>query len=278
MDGGAPHSTDEFIARIQAMHGSLPKRLRQCAEYAARQQARLAQATVAEFARGAGVPASAVVRFSQAMGFSGYAQMRDLFRSPYELPRPDYAERLRQLSRQGAERPAGLLAEFVEAGRLSMERIVETVDPSDFDRAAGILSRAAMVHVVGHGRCFAAAAHTAYILERVEVPALLHGAFGQMTGAGSVRAGDVVLAISFSPAMQETLDFCADARAAGAPLVAITDPGAAMRLGGDVLALHLSEVEAAGFRPMTATATLTLALAAATGGLRAHVQRARRET
>lgn len=269
MDGGAPHSRDEFIARIQAMHGSLPKRLRQCAEYAARQQARLAQATVAEFARGAGVPASAVVRFSQAMGFSGYSQMRDLFRSPFELPRIDYAQRLEQLSRQGAARPAGLLAEFVEAGRVSMERLIDTVDASDFDRAAGLLSRAGMIHVIGHGRCFAAAAHTAYILERVEVPSMLHGAFGQMSGAGSVRRGDAVLAISFSPAVQETLDFCAGARRRGAQLVAITDPGVALRLGPSALRLNLVEIEAAGFRPMTATATLTLALAAATGGLRA---------
>lgn len=270
MDGGAPHNTDEFIARLREIHGSLPKRLRQCAEYAAHQQTRLAQATVAEFARGAGVPASAVVRFCQAMGFSGYSQMRDLFRTPFELPRPDYAQRLEQLSRYGDSRPAGLLAEFAEAGRLSMERMIETVDPTDFDRAAGVLARAGLIHVVGHGRCFAAAAHTAFILERVEVPAMLHGAFGQMGGVNTVREGDVVLAISFAPALQETLDFCHEAGRNGARLVAIADPGAAALLGRNCLSLMLSEVEAAGFRPMTATATLTLALAAATGGLRAH--------
>ncbi|MDP5306871.1 MurR/RpiR family transcriptional regulator [Paracoccus spongiarum] len=274
MDGGAPHSTDEFIARLQELHGSLPKRLRQCAEYAARQQARLAQATVAEFARGAGVPASAVVRFSQAMGFSGYSQMRDLFRSPFQMPRPDYAQRLQQLSRQGAARPAGLLAEFTEAGRLSLERMLDTVDGSDFDRAAGMLARAGVIHVVGHGRCFAAAAHTAYILERVEVPALLHGAFGQISGVTSVRGGDAVLAISFSPPVQETLDFCAEAQRAGAQVVAIADPGVAARLGSGALCLNLIEVEAAGFRPMTATSILALALAAATGGLRALGQAA----
>lgn len=273
MKDGAPHSTDEFIARIQQMHASLPRRLRQCAEYAARQQARMAQATVAEFARGAGVPASAVVRFSQAMGFSGYAQMRDLFRSPFELPRSDYAARLEQLSQYGDSRPAGLLATFAEAGRMSLERMIASVDSSDFDRAAGILSRAALVHVVGHGRCFAAAAHTAYILERVEVPALLHGAFGQISGAASVREGDAVLVVSFSPAMPETLAFCADLRGCGAEIVAIADPGVAARLGRGVLSLNLVEVEAAGFRPMVATATLALALAAAAGGLRAHAGR-----
>lgn len=273
MKDGAPHSTDEFIARIQQMHASLPRRLRQCAEYAARQQARMAQATVAEFARGAGVPASAVVRFSQAMGFSGYAQMRDLFRTPFELPRSDYAARLEQLSQYGDGRPAGLLATFAEAGRMSLERMIASVDSSDFDRAAGILSRAALVHVVGHGRCFAAAAHTAYILERVEVPALLHGAFGQISGAASVREGDAVLVVSFSPAMPETLAFCTDLRGCGAEVVAIADPGVAARLGRDVLSLNLVEVEAAGFRPMVATATLALALAAAAGGLRAHAGR-----
>ncbi|MCF3973123.1 MurR/RpiR family transcriptional regulator [Paracoccus salsus] len=273
MKGGAPDNTDELIARIRAMHASLPRRLRQCAEYAAAQQARMAQATIAEFARGAGVPASAVVRFAQAMGFSGYAQMRDLYRSPLELPRPDIAQRLEQLRRHGTARPVTLLAECVEAGRLSLERMLETVDPTRFDRAAGVLARAGLIHVVGPGRCFAVAAHSAYILERVDVPALLHGAFGQVIGAGSVRRGDAVLAIALSPAMQETLDVCAAARGNGAQIVAITDPGVAARLGSSALSLTLVEVEAAGSRPMTATATLAMALAAATGALRADLRK-----
>ena len=89
MDGSSPLNIDQFNDRLSRVHDSLPRRLRQCADYAALHQARLAQETVADFARGAGVPASAVVRFSQVMGFSGYAELRQLFRTPFEMPRTD---------------------------------------------------------------------------------------------------------------------------------------------------------------------------------------------
>lgn len=274
MDGGKPVTPDEFIARIQAMHGSLPRRLRQCAEYAARHQTRLAQATVAEFARGAGVQASAVVRFSQAMGFTGYSQMRDLFRTPFELPRPDYARRIEQMERQGEARPAGVLAEMAKLGRLSLERMIETVDPSDFDSAAGLVARAGLVHVVGHQGCFAAAAHLAHILERVGVPVLLHGGCGPARSAASVRADDVVLVMAFSPLLAETQQFCDESGAKGAQVIAISDRSGAARLGKAAPALILSEAEAGGFHPMTATATLAMALAVAAGGLRSDRRRA----
>jgi DNA-binding MurR/RpiR family transcriptional regulator len=49
---------------------SLPKRLRQCADYVAEQQAQDCGVTVAERAEGAGVQPSAFIRFCGNLGFS----------------------------------------------------------------------------------------------------------------------------------------------------------------------------------------------------------------
>ncbi|MBO1687899.1 MurR/RpiR family transcriptional regulator, partial [Clostridium butyricum] len=61
----------------------LPKRLKQCADFVAANQDRIAVSTVAEMAEGAGVQSSAFMRFCQIMGFSGFSEMQKLFRDSY---------------------------------------------------------------------------------------------------------------------------------------------------------------------------------------------------
>lgn len=269
MSGEAPLNTDEFIERLQNLHDTLPRRLRQCAEYAARHHSRLAQATVSDFARGAGVPASAVVRFSQVMGFTGYAEMRALFRSPFLMPRIDYSERLAELRERGGGRPSGLLADFIETSRLSLDRLVDTVDSDSFDAAARSLALAGMIHVIGFDRCLALAAQAAHVLDRMEVPIVLHGAMGRLPGPHVMRPGDAVLLVAISPIPRELLEFCGAISAAGTQLVVVTDPGVAMHLRQRALCLYVSEAETAGFRTLSAMQTLVVGLSVAVGSVHA---------
>ncbi|MDZ7904763.1 MAG: hypothetical protein U5N55_02595 [Cypionkella sp.] len=74
----APRRLDEVQARIAADLDSLPKRLRQCADYILANFDRIAVSTVAEVAAGADVPPSAVLRFCQTIGFSGFSEMQKL--------------------------------------------------------------------------------------------------------------------------------------------------------------------------------------------------------
>lgn len=269
MDGGAPLNTDQFIERLQQLHEVLPRRLRQCADYAARHQARLAQATVADFARGAGVPASAVVRFSQVMGFSGYAEMRNLFRGPFVLPRPGYAERLADLRQRGQGQASGLLADFIDAARQSLEMLADSVDTQVFDLAARKLGQAGLIHTIGLGRCFAIAAQVAYGWDRMEVPQVLHGATRDLPALHAIRPGDAVLLVVVSPLNAELLEFLKTLCRSDASIVAICDPGVAMHLRQCALCLVLAEAEAAGFRPLSSAMTLSTALATAVAAARA---------
>ncbi len=79
----APTSVEEFRERLTALLDDLPKRLRQCAEHIAAHTDRIAVSTVAELAAGADVPPSALMRFCQIMGFSGFSEMQKLFREAY---------------------------------------------------------------------------------------------------------------------------------------------------------------------------------------------------
>jgi len=145
----APVTVEAFQERLLEVTDSLPKRLRQCADYVAGHADRIAVSTVAELAESAGVQPSAIMRFSQIMGFTGFSDMQRLFREHYTGGWPDYTTRLTNLRNNGEDGGALLLAEFVDAGRASLESVLNTVDPQEFETAIKVLSEAATIHIIG---------------------------------------------------------------------------------------------------------------------------------
>ena len=131
----APQTIEAFRDRIIGLNGQLPRRLQQCADHVSRHLDSIALSTVAQVAKGAGVPPSAVMRFCQIMGFSGFAEMQRLFRSALSRAAPDYATRLANLKAGGADKPAALVAEFVEAGRQSMEALARDLNEDALNQA-----------------------------------------------------------------------------------------------------------------------------------------------
>lgn len=101
----APASVEEFRERLSAQLDDLPRRLRQCAEHVAANIDRIAVSTVADLAAGADVPPSAVMRFCQIMGFSGFSEMQRLFREAYAPGWPDYSTRLKNLRKAAPAAP-----------------------------------------------------------------------------------------------------------------------------------------------------------------------------
>ncbi len=264
----APQTIEAFSSRLADLSQGLPKRLRQCADHVAANLDRIAVSTVADLAAGAEVPPSAVMRFCQIMGFSGFSDMQRLFRDAYAPALPDYATRLANL-RGGARGGAGrLLAEFVEAGRLSLEGLTTAVDEKALERAVSVLSGAGVVHVMGLRRAYPVASYLAYVFEKMSVPAMLHEGAGRLDHRHAIRPGDAVLAISFAPYSEETLALVADSRARNLPVVALTDHKASplARMADPVLTVQ--EVDFGAFRSLSATLTMAIALAVAVGTAR----------
>ena len=263
-----PATVDEFRLRLAQITEDLPRRLRQCADHIAANLDRIAVSTVAELAAGADVPPSALMRFCQILGFSGFSEMQKLFRDAYAPGWPDYATRLRNLKEGGAGSPSALLAEFIEAGRLSLEALANTADEAALAQAVQLLARADTLHVVGLRRAFPVATYLAYVFEKMEVPAMLHDGVGRLDHRFALRANDAVLAITFAPYSEETIALAQDARDRGLPVVALTD-----RLTSPIArcadaVLTVSEVDFGAFRSLSATIALAMTLAVAVGSAR----------
>ena len=264
----APVTVDEFRERLAEVSDGLPRRLRQCAEYVAANIDRIAVSTVAELAAGADVPPSAVMRFCQILGFSGFSGMQKLFRDAYAPGWPDYATRLQNLKAEGAGRPAALLADFIEAGRLSLEQLTNTVDQAALAQAVNLLAKAETVHVVGLRRAFPVASYLAYVFENMQVPAMLHNGAGKLEHRHALRPGDSVVAVSFAPYSEETIALAQDAQSRGLPVVALTDRLTSPLARAADAVLTVQEVDFGAFRSLSATIALAMALAVAVGSAR----------
>lgn len=263
-----PATVEEFHARLAIVSSTLPRRLRQCADFMAANADRIAVSTVAELSASADVPPSALMRFCQILGFSGFSEMQRMFREAYSPGWPDYSTRLQNLKAEGAGSPSALLAEFIEAGRLSLEALAKTANEATLAQSVGLLAAAETIHVVGLRRAFPVATYLVYVFEKMSVPAMLHDGVGKLDHRFAMRPGDALLAITFAPYSEETLALAQDAKARGLPVVALTDrmTSPLVRLSDAVITVP--EVDFGAFRSLSATIVMAISLAVAIGSAR----------
>ena len=254
--------------RLASLSGQLPRRLQQCADHLLAHPDTIALSTVAQVAQAAGVPPSAFMRFCQVLGFSGYAELQRLFRKALALRQPDYATRLQNLKAGGADRPAALVAEFVEAGRQSMERLARDLDESVLDQCVDLLSRASVLHLAGFRRSFPVASYLAYVFDKLGVPAVLHDGVAGLGQRSALCPGDALLAITFAPFSEETLALAREARASGLTVVILSDPPATRLAPMADAVLTVAEVDFGAFRSLSAAIALALGLAVAVAARR----------
>ncbi len=204
-----------------------------------------------------------------ALGIYAVLSVDGLLGIPWNAQKwPDYATRLENLRETGDDSPSALLAEFVEAGRLSLENLTTTVDLETLETAVNVLAAAPMIHVVGFRRAFPVASYLSYAFEKMDIAAVLHDGVGNLNPRHAIRKGDVVIAITFAPYSQETIDLAAYAHGNGNRVVAISDALSGPMRKTDALMLSVSEVDVGAFRALSATISLAIALAVATGAKR----------
>ena len=259
-----PATADEVRERTLEVLQTLPKRLRQCADYLLRHPEKIAVSTVADMAAGAGVQPSAVMRFCQVIGFSGFSEMQRVYREDYAERWPDYATRLERLrDRDGQVAP--LLLDFIGAGHKSLNLLAETIDFAALERAVSVLGAAQTIHLVGLRRSFPVASYLSYVFDKMHIPTVLHGAPGGLGSASAVRRGDVALIVTVAPYSPEAVEIATMAADRGVPVVGITDGADSPLVGIPGETLWVREVDVGSFRALSATLTLATALAVAVG-------------
>lgn len=264
---GASTPVETLLARIAAHYEALPRQLKRVAQYVDEHRASVMVDRTGDIAERCGVQPSAVVRFAQRFGYSGFSEMQAVFRAAYQAqasPLSTYQQRIRTLiaTKKSALTGGQMAREFIAGSRSGLDELARDLDDAAIDAAVTLLEKAENIYVVGVRRSFPVAAYIAYALghtgKRVHLVSDVGGMHRQQIA--SARRNDVVIAISFTPYGRETQACVRDAQRRHVRTVVITDSRLAPLAPGASALLTVKEGSAFAFRSLTSTMCLCQAL------------------
>ena len=262
-----PINAERLLQLITDEYDTLPRQLKRIASYMSQQSDRIMVDRISDIARECEVHPSAIVRFSQRFGFSGFSEMQALFRAAYThkaSPIHNYQQRIRSMiANQSQQASDGDLArECIDATRSGIERLGRELDDAAFEKAVDLIVNADNIYVVGVRRSFAVADYLVYNLQhthkRIHLVSGLGGSYREQMR--SLRSGDLVIAISFTPYAKETQHCLRYARQQQANTLILTDSHLSPLSKNANSLLLVNEGSALAFRSLSATLCLCQAL------------------
>ncbi|MFM2346736.1 MAG: hypothetical protein RL654_1489 [Pseudomonadota bacterium] len=262
-----PTDVAAFLHRITAEYEHLSRQLKLIARHVEAHRDHLGLEGIQDVAAQCGVQPSAVVRFAKHFGFSGFTEMQKLFRqglSEQIAPSRNYSRRLRDVieSGSGSLSEAEIAHEFLRGSIAGMQELQQALDEEAFSRAVDLMVQADAIWIAGSRRSFPAAVYLDYALQHTDKRIGLVTALGSMHEGQmrSVRPGDVMIAISYAPYAEETMQVAQQAVARGAQLIAITDSRMSPLAREAAATLLVQDSATFGFRSLTATMGLAQSL------------------
>lgn len=262
-----PSTAEDLLQRIASSYEHLPKQLKRIASYLTQHSQRIMLDRVTDIARECDVHPSAIVRFSQRFGFSGFSELQALFRDAFTqkaTPVQKYQQRIRNLIDDKSKRAtsADLARECVCATLSGIERLSLELEDALIEQAVDHIVDADTIYVVGVRRSFAVADYLVYNLQhtnkRIHLVSGLGGTFAEQMR--SIRKDDLVIAISFAPYGKETQYCLRVAQQHQAKTLVITDSNLSPLAKRADTALLVNEGSAFAFRSLSATLCLCQAL------------------
>lgn len=255
---------------IRERYDTLSKRLKQVAHYLLDNSSSVAFDTVASIAKNAEVPPSTLIRFASAFGFSGFNEMKQVFRQHLMEETVNYNERAR-LFRQTAseenantpEKPSEILNTFSMVNVQALQQLATQAHPEQLDKAVELLQQAENIYVIGLRRSFSVASYLTYALRHLERRTFLIDGLGGMFSEqlSMVSPRDVVVAISYSPYAREAVELVELGAKRGAKQIVITDSQVSPLAAFSDVCFVIREAQLNGFRSQVASMCLAQTLA-----------------
>ncbi|MET3965499.1 MULTISPECIES: MurR/RpiR family transcriptional regulator [Bradyrhizobium] len=261
-------SYDELRGAIAQRHRALSGRLQQIAEFVLDHPTDVALGTVAEVAQRSGVPPSAIVRFAHALGFGGFTEMQQVFRSRLVAGvAPSYKARLARMKSEEksvlGRQPAAVLSRFVSEAQSSLVTLSQSVHARELDAATAILAKARDIYLLGLGGSFPVATHLAYVLRKLgRRVVLLDGTGGSIhEQSHAATTEDALVAISFRNYYPDTARLFPELVARGVPTISITDSLLSPIVEGASVVFEIQDMPEPALRTLVAPMCLVQAMA-----------------
>ena len=260
------NGVEELIQTIAHQYEALPRQLKAIAHFITQNRQQMVVVRILDVASACNVQPSAVVRFAQRFGFSGFSELQAVFRDAYAsgTVAAGYQQRIQAAISEhpGKMGSVDLASAFMKSCQEGLATLSHELDAVAFERAVGLLQEAGQIYIVGVRRMYSVASYLAYAFSHTRKRIILvDGAGGmfreQVEGIGK---GDVLVAISMAPYGSETRLATELACERGASVVAISDSPLSPIARGAAAVLTVHESEAFFFRTMPSTVCLAQAL------------------
>lgn len=274
--------TPRDITRLIDRHfDALSPELQRAARWARQHPTELGLQSMRASAKRAGVAPATMTRLAQTLGFDGFEGFRQPFRRALaRAGRDTYVERLALQQQGGGE--GNRLACLNAAQRSNVESVQTANDGARIDAAADAMLAARTVLFIGLRASLGVAHHLHYTYGMLMHNGVLASDSGGTLVDQLVQLGpeDVLVAVGQAPYTRQTVEAVAQARAAGVPVVALTDsPLSPIARGARHVLLFQSD-SPSFFQSMTGAQAMAEALVAAVavrGGERVQQRLAARQ-
>ena len=179
---------------------------------------------MARLARQAEVSEPTVVRFCRSLGFDGFQAFKLALAQGLAQGTAFISPHVDE-----GDGPKALITKVFRGSASALVEAAEAIDPEQVERAVDILATANRIAFFGAGGSGVVALDAAHKFLRLDVPATPFTDYVlQRMAAAGMSEGDTVLAVSNTGQTRSLVEAVRVAREAGARVVAITAPGAAL--------------------------------------------------
>ncbi len=258
-----PRDFESLRSIIIERKANMPKRLAQVAAFALGNPDEIAFGTTASIAAASDVQPSTLVRLAHHLGYEGFSDLQSIFRERLRDRTLTYEERLVTLEQaSGEDEDANLLSGFISAASQSVNRLAATVQTDTFTKAVDILAAAETIYLIAKRRSYPLTAHMTYAFSKLnirhQIVASPNGVDPEMVQFATAK--DAAIAASFSPYAADSLSQAEALADRGVPVVAITDSAFSPLAARATCWFEVAEADFAGFRSLSASMALTMAL------------------
>ena len=211
-----------LISHIQSQYTRFSKGQKLIAQYILKNYDKVAFMTACKLGEAVGVSESTVVRFANALGYSGYPKLQDALQEVIKnkLTTVQRVDMVKEFNDDSA-----ILKKIVKSDMDNIKDTLEEIDEKAFEEAANRILKAKRIYIVGMRSSFTIAQYLGFylgiILDSVHVIRTDMGdAFEQVV---KINEDDVLIAISFPRYSKKSYQIVSYAKEKGPHIVTLTD-------------------------------------------------------
>lgn len=219
-------TVDHVIDQLMHLYESLPPQMRKAARYAMDNPQDISISSVRMLAESADVKPNTYVRLANELGFDGYNEFREIFRSKVRKGGPDFPDRVRWLQSMRQQGDMGALyANMVHDALANIEQSFASISEQELRQAAETIWNAREVYILGVGVNYTNASNFAYIASTGmnQISAIPRPASTPIDDLSRANEQDVLIAITMSPYRNEVVEAVQFAKSQNVKIVAISD-------------------------------------------------------